>query len=61
MAKKKELRDEQKKKVTTGFFRPHYFYRFGFRLERGFAGLVRDLELGGPLGREIAGDEEAAD
>jgi GNAT superfamily N-acetyltransferase len=38
------MRDQQQKRVTTGFFRPHYFYRFGFRLERGFGGLVKDLE-----------------
>ena len=29
--------------VTTGFFRPSYFYRFGFRIEKGYAGLVKDL------------------
>lgn len=29
--------------VTTGFFRPEYFYAYGFRIERKFAGLVRDL------------------
>jgi GNAT superfamily N-acetyltransferase len=31
-------------RVTTGFFQPHYFYQFGFRLQRGFAGLVMDME-----------------
>jgi long-subunit acyl-CoA synthetase (AMP-forming)/GNAT superfamily N-acetyltransferase len=30
--------------LTTGFFRPGYFYRFGFTIERGYAGLVRPLE-----------------
>ncbi len=29
--------------VTTGFFRPSYFFRFGFRIERRYAGLVKDL------------------
>lgn len=29
--------------VTTGFFRPEYFYRFGFRIEKRYAGLVRSL------------------
>jgi long-chain acyl-CoA synthetase len=37
------MRDDGMATVTTGFFRPHYFYRFGFRLEKGFAGLVCDL------------------
>jgi long-subunit acyl-CoA synthetase (AMP-forming)/N-acetylglutamate synthase-like GNAT family acetyltransferase len=37
-------RDAGQTSVTTGFFRPHYFYRFGFRLEKGFAGLVKDLD-----------------
>lgn len=30
--------------VTTGFYRPSYFYRHGFRVERRYAGLVRELE-----------------
>lgn len=38
------MRDAGHGRVTTGFFRPHYFYQFGFRLERGFAGLVKDLD-----------------
>lgn len=29
--------------ITTGFFRPEYFYRFGFKIERKYAGLVKDL------------------
>lgn len=29
--------------VTTGFFRPEYFYGYGFRIERRYAGLVKDL------------------
>jgi N-acetylglutamate synthase-like GNAT family acetyltransferase len=55
------MREEQKKKVTTGFFRPHYFYRFGFHLERGFAGLVRDLEQAGQVDRELPEGEEPTD
>ena len=30
--------------VTTGFFRPEYFYRFNFKIERKYAGLVKDLQ-----------------
>lgn len=30
--------------VTTGFFRPEYFYAYGFRIEKRYAGLVKDLE-----------------
>jgi len=29
--------------VTTGFFRPEYFYRFGFKIERKYSGLVKTL------------------
>jgi len=29
--------------VTTGFFRPEYFYRFGFKIERKYSGLVKEL------------------
>jgi long-chain acyl-CoA synthetase len=37
--------------VTTGFFRPQFFYRFGFTVERRYAGLVRRLdEPEGPAG-----------
>ena len=39
------LRDEKIKNVTTGFFRPEYFYRFGFKVERKYAGLVKDLTV----------------
>jgi len=39
------LRDEKIQNVTTGFFRPEYFYRFGFKVERKYAGLVKDLTL----------------
>jgi len=31
------------KYVTTGFFRPEYFYRFGFRVEKKYSGLVKKL------------------
>ena len=34
--------------LSTGFFRPQFFYRMGFSVERGYAGLVQSL----------AGDEE---
>jgi long-subunit acyl-CoA synthetase (AMP-forming)/ribosomal protein S18 acetylase RimI-like enzyme len=36
--------------LTTGFFRPQFFYRMGFSIERRYAGLVRSLD----------GDEEDA-
>ena len=29
--------------LTTGFFRPQFFYRLGFKVERRYAGLVRSL------------------
>jgi long-subunit acyl-CoA synthetase (AMP-forming)/GNAT superfamily N-acetyltransferase len=32
------------KTLTTGFFRPEYFYRHGFRIEKRYAGLVRALD-----------------
>lgn len=31
--------------VTTGFFRPQFFYRYGFTIEKRYAGLVRRLDL----------------
>jgi long-subunit acyl-CoA synthetase (AMP-forming)/predicted N-acetyltransferase YhbS len=31
------------KAVTTGFFRPEYFYAYGFRIEKRYAGLVKPL------------------
>ncbi|RMH60535.1 MAG: GNAT family N-acetyltransferase [Calditrichaeota bacterium] len=37
------LRSEHVKTVTTGFLRPEYFYRFGFKVERKYSGLVKDL------------------
>jgi long-subunit acyl-CoA synthetase (AMP-forming)/GNAT superfamily N-acetyltransferase len=39
--------------VTTGFYRPSYFYRHGFRVERRYAGLAR------PLAPEGVEDEPA--
>jgi len=32
------------KTVTTGFFRPEFFYAYGFRIEPRYAGLVKSLE-----------------
>jgi len=37
------LRSEYVETVTTGFFRPEYFYRFGFKVERKYSGLVKNL------------------
>ncbi|MBZ0199715.1 MAG: GNAT family N-acetyltransferase, partial [Ignavibacteriaceae bacterium] len=37
------LRDEHIKYITTGFFRPEYFYRFNFKVERKYSGLVKEL------------------
>jgi ribosomal protein S18 acetylase RimI-like enzyme len=37
------MRDANNKYVTTGFFRPEYFYRFGFKIERKYSGLVKEL------------------
>jgi len=31
--------------VTTGFFRPEYFYKFGFKIEKKYSGLVKDLSI----------------
>ncbi len=31
------------KRVTTGFFRPEYFYAHGFKIEKRYAGLVKEL------------------
>ena len=38
------MRTAGNKTVTTGFFRAEYFYRYGFRLEKRFAGLVKPLD-----------------
>ncbi len=37
------LRAAGVKTVTTGFFRPEYFYAYGFRIEKRYAGLVKSL------------------
>ena len=37
------MKNEHYEFVTTGFFRPEYFYRFGFKIERKYAGLVKIL------------------
>jgi len=37
------MKNEHYEFVTTGFFRPEYFYRFGFNIERKYAGLVKKL------------------
>lgn len=37
------IKSENIKFVTTGFFRPEYFYRFGFKIERKYSGLVKEL------------------
>jgi hypothetical protein len=38
------LRAAGGKRVTTGFFRPEYFYSHGFTIEKRYAGLVKELE-----------------
>ena len=38
------LKDENFRWLTTGFFRPQFFYRYGFTVERRYAGLVRPLQ-----------------
>ena len=40
----KRLKSDNIRFITTGFFRPEYFYRFGFKIERKYAGLVKNLE-----------------
>lgn len=35
--------DEHFELITTGFFRPEYFYRFGFKIEKKYSGLVKNL------------------
>jgi long-chain acyl-CoA synthetase len=37
------LKAEHFKFVTTGFFRPEYFYKFGFKIEKKYSGLVKEL------------------
>jgi long-subunit acyl-CoA synthetase (AMP-forming)/predicted GNAT family acetyltransferase len=38
------MRNDGIKTVSTGFFRPEYFYRFGFKTDQKFVGLVKDLQ-----------------
>jgi len=38
------LRAAGVRRVTTGFFRPEYFYAHGFTIERRYAGLVKQLD-----------------
>ena len=33
--------------VTTGFFRPEYFYAYGFAIEKRYAGLMKSLKPSG--------------
>ncbi len=42
------LRAAGVKAVTTGFFRPAFFYSYGFKIEKRYAGLVKSLEQEGP-------------
>lgn len=37
------MASENLENVTTGFFRPEYFYKFGFKVERKYSGLVKKL------------------
>ena len=37
------VKSDNIKFITTGFFRPEYFYRFGFKIERKYSGLVKEL------------------
>ena len=39
----KRLKSEHIRFVTTGFFRPEYFYKFGFKVEKKYSGLVKEL------------------
>jgi GNAT superfamily N-acetyltransferase len=39
----KRLKTSGFQSLTTGFFRPQFFYRHGFVIEGGYAGLVRSL------------------
>jgi GNAT superfamily N-acetyltransferase len=42
------LRAAGSETVTTGFFRPEYFYSYGFKIERRYAGLVKQLDEDAP-------------
>ena len=37
-------KDEGYNYITTGFYRPEYFYRFGFKIEKKYSGLVKKLD-----------------
>ncbi|MBN1301411.1 MAG: GNAT family N-acetyltransferase [Melioribacteraceae bacterium] len=37
------MKNEGIKYVTTGFFRPEYFYKFDFKVEKKYSGLVKSL------------------
>ncbi|MBI1931448.1 MAG: AMP-binding protein [Ignavibacteriales bacterium] len=37
------MKDEGFNYVTTGFFRPEYFYKFDFKIEKKYSGLVKKL------------------
>ncbi|NOX17641.1 MAG: GNAT family N-acetyltransferase [Chlorobi bacterium] len=37
------MKTQNVQNVTTGFFRPEYFYHFGFKIERKYSGLVKKL------------------
>ena len=39
------IKTQNYKFVTTGFFRPEYFYKFGFKIERKYSGLVKVLDV----------------
>ncbi len=40
----KRMKFENVQNVTTGFFRPEYFYKFGFKVGRKYSGLVKNLQ-----------------
>lgn len=37
------MKTQNVKYITTGFFRPEYFYHFGFKIEKRYSGLVKML------------------
>ena len=39
------LRNIGVNRVSTGFYRPEFFYKFGFKIENKYEGLVKDLTL----------------
>jgi long-chain acyl-CoA synthetase len=46
-------------RLSTGFYRPEYFYKFGFRLLSEAEGLVRDLRAPEEVGGELGGEGRA--